>query len=162
MLLPSWLGPWVLTTIAGWILPDRDADFPVNHYLPALAKAAEGISISFSDKIVMVRRFLGMIIKILYAFFYQEQFLTPDFLTQPFWISLGGHSIWLVNMIADTISDLPQTDVGVQFGQGVYPGDSTCRYEQGHSIWHEMSANGLLEIVMLVDYVNYAIKKSNG
>ena len=54
-----------------------------------------------------------MNIKILYAFLYQEQFLTPELLTEPFWISVGGHSVWLVNMIADLISDVPQTDIGV-------------------------------------------------
>jgi hypothetical protein len=36
----------------------------------------------------------------------------------------------------------------------LYPGDAHCRTHSPHALWHEESANGLLEIVFLADYVH--------
>lgn len=72
----------------------------------------------------------------------------------------GGFDIWLVNYIGDNFSDMYQTDLGVQFGSGVYPGDSVCRSTQNQSIFHEMHAIGLLELVMVADQFNNIIKKN--
>jgi hypothetical protein len=52
------------------------------------------------------------------------------------------------------ISGIPQTDKDVVYSKNVYPGEAKCNLEQAHSIWHEVSANGLVEIIMMTDYVN--------
>jgi len=75
-------------------------------------------------------------------------------------VQVGGYGVPFVNLASDLVSGQTQTDLGVQFGKNVYPGDSTCRWSSMHAIWHEMSANALLEIVMLADYANYVMKKS--
>ncbi len=36
----------------------------------------------------------------------------------------------------------------------VYPGDNYCKTYSPHAIWHEESANGLLEILFLSDYMH--------
>ena len=63
------------------------------------------VSVGLWDWMVVNRLFAGMIIKLVFAFLYQEQWYTPEMLTEPFWIWVGGHLVWLVNMVADIISD---------------------------------------------------------
>jgi hypothetical protein len=43
--------------------------------------------------------------------------------------------------------------------KNVYPGDDQCRGYSPHSLWHEESANGLLEIVFLADFMNKILSK---
>jgi len=56
------------------------------------------------------------------------------------------------------ISRIPQTDQNVVDSKNVYPGDTMCRGYSPHALWHEESANGLLEIVWLGDYMNKILK----
>lgn len=99
---------------------------------------------------------MGAFMKFMFGLVYSEEIVTPFD-----WLSAvtGGFSIWFVNMISDNVSDMYQTDLGVQFGVDVYPGDSTCRSSYDHPIFHEMNANGLLELVMVADAVNEVIRK---
>jgi hypothetical protein len=60
----------------------------------------------------------------------------------------------LVTELGSAISGTPQTDKDVVMSRNVYPGEDKCNAEQAHSIWHEVSANGLVEIVFLCDFVN--------
>jgi len=43
--------------------------------------------------------------------------------------------------------------------KNVYPGDDKCRGTSPHALWHEESANGLLEIVFLADTVAGLLQK---
>jgi hypothetical protein len=36
----------------------------------------------------------------------------------------------------------------------VYPGDAKCRAEQPHSIWHEQSGNGLVDLALVANYAD--------
>jgi len=40
----------------------------------------------------------------------------------------------------------------------VYPGDMKCRLQSPHALWHEESANGLLEVIFLGDKMNQIFK----
>lgn len=64
----------------------------------------------------------------------------------------------VVNFVADLFTMFPQTDTDVNRSVNVYPGQATCKYQQGHSIWHEMSSNGLLDLVYLCDYIHSLTK----
>jgi hypothetical protein len=46
--------------------------------------------------------------------------------------------------------------------KNLYPGDAHCRTHSPHALWHEESANGLLEIVFVADYIHSIISKKNG
>jgi hypothetical protein len=48
-------------------------------------------------------------------------------------------------------SGYPITDEDFQNAVNVYPGEGKCRVEQPHSKWHEASANGLLDLLLLAD-----------
>jgi len=58
------------------------------------------------------------------------------------------------------ISQIPQTDENVVKSKNVYPGDEQCRGYSPHALWHEESANGLLEIVFLGDFMNKILSKT--
>jgi hypothetical protein len=59
------------------------------------------------------------------------------------------------------ISGFPETDKAVVLAKtGVYPGDAKCRGTSPHALWHEESANGLLEIAFLADFGFQIINKS--
>lgn len=67
---------------------------------------------------------------------------------------VGGFLIQYINGIADAITGFHQTDENVNKSVNVYPGQEHCKYDQGHSIWHEVSANFLVDIMYLSDYMN--------
>jgi len=98
------------------------------------------------------------LIKLIFAFLYQEKYVKIPGFKSPIVIQIGGHMTSVVNFIADVFTMFPQTDQEVNKSEHVYPGQSTCKYQQGHSIWHEMSANGLLDLVYLCDYIHALTK----
>ena len=63
-----------------------------------------------------------------------------------------------VNAIADDITHFPIDDDNVRLAKDVYPGAAKCRLQQAHSIWHEESAAGLLELVYVADYINSVLQ----
>lgn len=67
---------------------------------------------------------------------------------------LGAKLLPDLNELSKRISGVPQTDDNVEYSHNVYPGDSQCRGYSPHALWHEASANGLLEIVFIGDFMN--------
>ena len=63
-----------------------------------------------------------------------------------------------INWAADLISGMPETDKAITSGEHLYPGSSFCNYDSAHAFWHEQSANGFFEIMMLADIVYGAMK----
>ena len=66
------------------------------------------------------------------------------------------------NALSVQISGVADTDDAVKNAKNLYPGDAHCRTHSPHALWHEESANGLLEIVFLADYVHGVITKKMG
>jgi hypothetical protein len=58
------------------------------------------------------------------------------------------------NRWSSDLSGIPQTDEAVITSVDLYPGVAFCRSYSPHSLWHEESANGLLELVFMADSVN--------
>jgi len=65
--------------------------------------------------------------------------------------------IW--NQKSSEISGFPQTDDAVLTSHGLYPGVAQCRGYSPHALWHEESANGLLEFVYMADNINKILSK---
>lgn len=161
----SLIAPWfvtelVMSTLADRILTPKDRDFLNNDYLPALHEAVKDVSIEKEEKTKITSIFVSMMIKLLYATFWQEHLIPlPKIQDSPFDIHIGDFLLPYVNDVADRISGIPQTDEAVKTSKNVYPGDSFCRGYQAHSIWHEESSTGLLELVFLADYINKVLTK---
>lgn len=63
------------------------------------------------------------------------------------------------NALSTRLSGFAQSDDDVVNARNVYPGAAHCRTHSPHALWHEESANGLLEIVFLADYVHGLLSK---
>lgn len=161
LMLPWFLVQWIVGKLAYAIIPKEDADFIVNDYLPELKKSVGHVSLSLSDKKSLFNKLIGMLMKILYAFLWQEFFIPLPELYHPIPNKLGAWFMPYWNGISTKLSGFAQTDEAVVNSQNVYPGDSQCRGTSPHALWHEESANGLLEIVFLADYINHLLTKSS-
>ena len=73
-------------------------------------------------------------------------------------IAIGAFFIPEVNQLADWFTGFKQTDANLNNSVHVYPGEHYCKYDQGHSLWHEVSSNGLLDLIYLCDYTHSLIK----
>jgi len=100
-----------------------------------------------------------MIMKIAYAFAFQEEMPPIPFLWKPVPNEMGALLLPSWNKLADHISGVPQLDEHMKQSMDVYPGDFKCRGYSPHALWHEESANGLLEITLLADYINGLVIK---
>jgi len=159
LVLPWFLTQWSITKLAHLIIP-ADADFLITNYLPELRDAVSSVHTTLEEKKNIAGMFFGMIIKILYAFLWQEHFIPiTNVYKHPFLVSLGGALLPDINSFSNGISGFAQTDSNVENSFGVYPGDTHCRHYSPHAIWHEESANGLLEIVFLTDAINGILLK---
>ena len=67
----------------------------------------------------------------------------------------------VVNALANEISGFVHVDMDVQQSVNVYPGDSKCRAQQPHSIWHEQSGNGLVDMALVSQFGNYMLRYPN-
>jgi phosphoribosyl 1,2-cyclic phosphodiesterase len=65
------------------------------------------------------------------------------------------------NRWSSDLSGIPQTDEAVITSIDLYPGVQFCRNYSPHSLWHEESANGLLELVLMADSVNNILGRNN-
>lgn len=160
LILPSYAANSLIKFIAPIVAPTTDsAQWIMNEYLPEILVAVKHINIPFHERMAVLSGLAGFLIKIGFAFSYQEQFLKiPGFQSAPaIWV--GGHLVPQVYGLADGIAKFKQTDYNVNHSKNVYPGQEHCKYDQGHSIWHETSANGLLDLVYLCDYVNSLVVK---
>lgn len=126
----------------------------MDHYMPELKVAIHGIKIPFSDKSDLFFRLLGALIKIGWAFIWQEDFIPLPFLYNEITLPIGAAITPVINELSARISQVPQTDENVNKSHDVYPGDGFCRNYSPHALWHEESANGLLEIVFMSDFIN--------
>ena len=80
--------PWPVVTVlinklAYALIPASDADFIVDQYLPELHDATKSVSLSFKTKRALFSKFVGMLMKIIWAFLWQEKFVNIPFLSHP-------------------------------------------------------------------------------
>jgi len=76
----------------------------------------------------VLTRGIGVIIKLLYAFLFQEKVIPLKLFKKPWVISIGGHNVRNVNAIADSLTGFEQTDWNTVHSKNIYPGQDTCKY----------------------------------
>ena len=151
--------PWVVATkilsvLTSLCLNDEQADFMTNKYLPALKPRIAKVKWSMKTTINVTGKVFGVVIKIIYAFLWQEKYLAVPGINSPVGILIGATGLPWANAVSDALSGFAVTDYNVPASSGVYPGEEKCKWEQAHSIWHEMSANGFMDLVLMCDYIN--------
>jgi len=145
---------------AAFKLPAEDMDFLLDHYLPTIRSALADVNLSILQKLTLTRAFVGTLIKLLYAFVWQERVFPNPFFLKPGVNELGATLMPVVNSLANTITGFKHYDAEIQASKNIYPGDTFCRVNQSHSKWHEQSANGLLDLVYMADKIKGVIKAS--
>lgn len=160
LIMPFFATRFLITHIAELIIDPVSAAFIVDHYLPALEQGIVGLQVPFALQKELVYRFVGLLMKILYAFLWQEFFIPLPFLYNPVILHLGAGFMPLWNEVADRIAGTTNSDANVRMARNVYPGDAACRAYSPHALWHEQSANGLLDIVYVGDFMNSIIEQS--
>ena len=152
-MLPGFVASQAIQLIAT-ILPKDKAAWVTQQYLPEILKATKHNTMPIKARVSIAVKTVGVLVKIIYAFLFQEQFLNVPGFQTPLAIQIGAVLVPWATALADNLTGFTQTDQLVNDSVNVYPGQPHCKSDQGHSIWHEVSANGLLDLVYLCDYVN--------
>lgn len=119
------------------LIPEADHNFITYKYLPRLGLAVKDINLDAAAKADIVHKGLGMLIKILYAFLWQEFFVPLPFLYTSVPLHIGAWATVSINAFASNLSGFAQTDDDVVNGVNLYPGQAKCRVTSSHSLWHE-------------------------
>ena len=70
VILPYSVSRQIIYKLASAILKQDQQDFLVNEYMPELHEATKHLKITFEEKLSIFKKFLGTIMKILFAFAY--------------------------------------------------------------------------------------------
>lgn len=127
-------------------------------FIPEVGQLTHKFSLSLGESIDVMTRFFGVLVKILWAFLWQEFFLSPKWIFHPIALHVGASVTPLINDIGNLLSGFPQTDIYMKEGKDVYPGWRTCNVHSPHALWHQESADGLADLILLVDYLVGLIK----
>ena len=158
---------WAIVGLCNKLVPGEPSAFIVNTYMPELEKAAGHFNLSFTKSIDLLGKFGAVLIKILYAFLWQEEFIPTSFLWSKPIISMGVAFAPTVYAFADKLSGFYENDEELNKMGKVFPGDKQCRVESPHALWHEVSANALINFAYLANHINglskhYEAKHASG
>jgi len=135
-------------------LPNDTRAFITDLYLPELRAGTADVSLGFLEHAQFQLNTVGTLIKLIYAFLWQEYALTDNELfLDPEVNQIGASFMVTINSLADYLTDFPTLDNSLQRGYGIYPGEEWCNPQEPHSKWHVESANGLMDLMMLADNV---------
>lgn len=120
-------------------LNEEDTYFLESIFDPKLDAALQelGVDPTLEDKTILLRRGIGTLIKMLYAFLWQEEFFPGPWIASPEANAAGGDLLPVINKFCDTLTGYPHLET-FDTSDDVYPGDSLCRYVVAHAKWHEV------------------------
>jgi len=110
VLAPDYISNKIINFLAyNTILKTSDADFVYKEYLPQAQLALKDIKakILLNEKIIFARRLAGMLMKLGYAFAFQEQFPQIPFLWKPVPNEIGALLLPTWNKLASAVSGVP-------------------------------------------------------
>jgi len=144
----------VPTLMDAFNLPDEIRTFMFDQYLPEIRLATADINLGILEKGQFQLNTVGTLVKLIYAFLWQEYALTDaEIFLDPEVNQLGYTFMVSINKFADFLTDFPMLDAGLQKGVGIYPGEGWCMPWCPHAKWHVESANGLMDLMLLADNV---------
>ena len=110
-IFPGFVTDSLFRFMASFLLPSAtpadEKKWLIDEYLPEIIRATYGNRIPFTKRVGLLFRIYGVIMKLIFALTFQEQFLPiPGFETQPV-IYIGGYMIPLMNSVADLLTGFP-------------------------------------------------------
>jgi hypothetical protein len=156
------LADTVTKFLASLILNDAQTAFLIDEYLPEFrrVRASEGITFGGEDRKTLGNMFVGTVLKMVYAFYWQEAIVPGPHISDPEAIARGAEMLPVVNALANQLTGFYHVDEEFQQSINVFPGDARCRAEQGHAIWQEESGNGLVDMALVAQFVDSVFRSS--
>ena len=134
------------------VLPE-DKKFFLQDYLPLLYNATEDVSISVLEKAELLENTSATVLKLLYAFVWQEAtFDLGDILFTPEENAFGAALLPHINAYANNLTTWDLYVEDIQMGSG-YPGSGWCNDLIPHAKWHVQTAAALGDVARLMDEV---------
>jgi len=140
------------------MLPPEVKTFLTDQYLPTF-RAAMTFQLTLEEKEAMVPVILGTVMKLLWAFVWQEQTFLYSFIFDPTWNYIGNLLTPPLFSLANNLTQFPHDDMDYQKQKDVYPGQAHCNIKAAapHAKWHDISATGLMDMAFMSDYVRTVI-----
>jgi len=140
-------------------VPNEMREFIFDSYLPLLDQHIGHINLSLLEKAQLSENTIGTLIKLLYAFFWQESIIDLGGLnTTPEINAAGADFTPQLNAFANNFTQWELTVEDVQLGGG-YPGSAGCNDVIPHAKWHAQTAAALADMTRLMDFVLALEKK---
>jgi hypothetical protein len=133
--------------------------FLVDSYVPTIRGAMANLHLTLKEKAVLSEKFVGTVLKLLFAFVWQEGVFKYGILYDATWNVFGAHLIPAVNSLANKLTGFEHADPTIQKSEAIYPGQEWCRVKHTapHAKWHDESANGLMDLGYLANDVKVVI-----
>ena len=122
--------------------------------MPELKKAAGHFNLNIGKSLDLLGKFGAILVKIVYAFLWQEETLPTSFLFKKPIIQMGVYLAPTVYAFADHMSGFYEHDDVMNHMGNTFPGHDQCRTESPHAFWHDVSANALINFAYLANHIN--------
>lgn len=154
LVLPWSLANWTVVSLCNWLVPGEPSAFIVQSYMPELEKAAGHFDLTLAERFDLGLKFLSVVLKIGWAFLWQEEFVPTSFLWHRVPMQIGIRLTPLVYGLGDSMGRFYEQDHAVNnVEREVFPGSDYCRLASPHAFWHEVSANALNGFPYLANHV---------
>merc|ERR1711935_233161 len=136
------------------ITPDIK-EFCIGEFLPELRLATVNFNLPQDEFLRLEGNTYSTLIKLLYAFLWQEQALSgadADIWFQPITNQIGTVVLPLVNNLANALNNFTYSNaVDMQAGINMYPGELWCNPVIPHPKWHVQTSIALLDFTFHAD-----------
>lgn len=149
----------VALKLFGNMLSPEVAKFITETYVENIRGATTDFQLTIQEKEALVPVFLGTVMKLLWAFVWQEQTFVYKFEFNAEWNLAGNLVTPSVFKLANKLTKFPHDDLDYQEGSDIYPGSSYCNVKASapHAKWHMISATGLMDLAFMSDAVRTTI-----
>jgi hypothetical protein len=160
LIFPDAISDKIIHTVMPWFdfSPEAQA-FLVDSFVPTIRSATSNLHLTIKEKTTLLSKGAGTVIKLLYAFAWQEHFFKYGLLYDATWNVFGALLIPAMNSLANKLTGFEHPDSSIQKSEAIYPGQEWCRVKHTapHAKWHEESANGFMDLGYLANDVKILI-----
>jgi hypothetical protein len=122
--------------------------------MPEMRVALEDMRLGPIEDLQLKGNLASTLMKLVYAFLWQEEVFGPPFLFEPEANIKGAELIPKVNAFANRLNTYTFYEQNFQDAISIFPGDYRCNREQPHTKWHTESAVGLLDLLYMCDFIH--------
>ena len=144
------------------LLDEEPLDFLVNQYLPEAKIVAENEDLPLPCWIglPLVRRAMGVLMSMVWAFVFQENRIPTPCLVGPVFNTtrLGAFKSPFVDVFVSLFTSVGNPIKNAYNGKEEYPGAKFCNRDSPHALWHQLSADAVFELTVMADDFDRAMQ----